>query len=510
MEGDRVALAPVLAAPMAIPAAEILVAGAAVWAAAAIAQDRDGMARALQSTARDLQGLFSWSPGQVQLAAGYLNKELPRLFSQANFDPFALKELVRQLPEQLAQHVSFSSIRSRTSMPPAHRAGPDAARSPSVSRQQQVKEFEALGRAVLKQDNAQIAQLAGARRQTENAAEIRRYQNSAIADRNARYAATSARGAIDAATYTPMISGLGPEFGGPYVGVSSSGNSLPERVIRGAANAVVSAVTEPVLQVRDIALAGFSVTYNELIRKHGEAMWLPEMRSGVADAYAGGASQTRLLLQSNFVTGTGVLSFDATTAAMQGRWGDVAEMAGGVAGGFAVGKVVQRYGGYGIAFEDIGASGPGALQRGAINLRLYDDATRERILENFRLGNEFEKGVLNASGAEKNYSRLYGTGDLAGEYAVPDARRGSRILEIKDERALARDQQFQIYEQSNNPIDLVVTKLCESIVSSRTGRSDGGRTKPPDRGVSAICAAPPGPVASAAPWFAALSWPPPA
>jgi hypothetical protein len=44
---------------MAIPAAEILVAGAAVWAAAAIAQDRDGMARALQSTARDLQGLFS-------------------------------------------------------------------------------------------------------------------------------------------------------------------------------------------------------------------------------------------------------------------------------------------------------------------------------------------------------------------------------------------------------------------------------------------------------------------
>jgi hypothetical protein len=69
----------------------------------------------------------------VQLAAGYLNKELPRLFSQANFDPFALKELVRQLPKQLAQHVSVSSIRARTSMPLAHRAGPAAARSPSFA-----------------------------------------------------------------------------------------------------------------------------------------------------------------------------------------------------------------------------------------------------------------------------------------------------------------------------------------------------------------------------------------
>jgi hypothetical protein len=84
------------------------------------------------------------------------------------------------------------------------RAGSAAARLPSVLSQHQVKEFEVLGRTVPEQDKAQIAQLAEARLQTENAAEIRRYQNSAIADQNARYAASSARGATDAATHSSL------------------------------------------------------------------------------------------------------------------------------------------------------------------------------------------------------------------------------------------------------------------------------------------------------------------
>ncbi|WP_420998490.1 DNA/RNA non-specific endonuclease [Cupriavidus sp. 30B13] len=92
----------------------------------------------------------------------------------------------------------------------------------------------------------------------------------------------------------------------------------------------------------------------------------------MAEAYANGASQTRLLLQSNPLTGVGVLSYDAKGALMEGRYGDAAQMAGGAATGFAVGAVAQKYGGYGLAFEDIGGPqyGPLASQRGAVNLRL--------------------------------------------------------------------------------------------------------------------------------------------
>jgi hypothetical protein len=68
--------------------------------------------------------------------------------------------------------------------------------------EQQVKEFEALGRAVLRQDNARLAQLAEARLQAETGSELRRLQSSAIGEQNARYAAANARGAIDAATHS--------------------------------------------------------------------------------------------------------------------------------------------------------------------------------------------------------------------------------------------------------------------------------------------------------------------
>jgi hypothetical protein len=94
------------------------------------------------------------------------------------------------------------------------------------------------------------------------------------------------------------------------------------------------------------------------------------MKSGVAHAAASGVSQGRLVLQSNPITGVGVASYDLTTAAMNGDWGTVAEMSGGLAGGLAIGKGVSKYGGYGVAFEDIGASGPMASQKGAIRPRL--------------------------------------------------------------------------------------------------------------------------------------------
>ncbi len=151
---------------------------------------------------------------------------------------------------------------------------------------------------------------------------------------------------------------------------SLSGAELAGRFGQGLLGAVKSMTVEPLLQVRDLGLAGASVAYNELFRSNGDAMWLPEMKSGMADAYANGASQTRLLLQSNFVTGTGVLTHDLTTSAMNSDWGSVAEQLGGVAGGFAIGKGASKYGGYGLALEDIGATGPGASQMGAVKISL--------------------------------------------------------------------------------------------------------------------------------------------
>ncbi|AMO95601.1 lysM domain protein [Collimonas fungivorans] len=158
--------------------------------------------------------------------------------------------------------------------------------------------------------------------------------------------------------------------------------SLMRRFADGAVGALKGVTVEPLLQIRDLALAGTSVVYNEVIRNKNDSMWLPEMKSGIAEQYSHGASQSRLLLQSNFVTGSGVLSYDATTALIHGQYGDLAEMAGGVAGGFALGKATQKYGAYGITIEDIGATGPLASQRGSVGWKLVgpnsaDDVPRE-------------------------------------------------------------------------------------------------------------------------------------
>lgn len=145
-----------------------------------------------------------------------------------------------------------------------------------------------------------------------------------------------------------------------------------QRFGQGVVGAIKGVTVEPILQIRDMALAGASVAYNEVFRSKGSPMWFPEMKSGIAGAYASGTSQGKLLLQSNFITGTGVLTYDATTALVNGQYGDLAEMAGGVVGGFAIGKATQKFGEYGLALDDIGGPkyGPLAYQRGAIGLQL--------------------------------------------------------------------------------------------------------------------------------------------
>jgi hypothetical protein len=117
------------------------------------------------------------------------------------------------------------------------------------------------------------------------------------------------------------------------------------RAGEGALHAFKSMVTEPGLQTRDLSLAALSVGYNELVTPFtGGEKWFHEMISGTAQVYENGASQTRLLLRSNFVTGASVASYDMTTAAMNGQWGKVAEQAGGLAVGFVAGKAIGAYG----------------------------------------------------------------------------------------------------------------------------------------------------------------------
>lgn len=107
-------------------------------------------------------------------------------------------------------------------------------------------------------------------------------------------------------------------------------------------------------------------------------------------------------------------------------------------------------------------AGGRTAQIGAIDLRGLDPATRARILERFRGGNEFEAQARKAMDAGKNYDRIHGTGDLSGKYAVPDSMK-SGIVEFKDVREISKDLQFQLYEQSGKRIELVVSPRAEYI-----------------------------------------------
>lgn len=139
---------------------------------------------------------------------------------------------------------------------------------------------------------------------------------------------------------------------------------------QGLLGAVEGVTIEPLRQLGDLGKAGASVVYNELLRKEGDPYWFPALNSNMAAAHTNGSSQTKLLLASVPLLNVGVGSYDATNALAEGRYGDAAEIAGGIAGGFAIGKGVSRYGDYGLTVSDIGASGIRASQAGSVGLKL--------------------------------------------------------------------------------------------------------------------------------------------
>lgn len=172
-------------------------------------------------------------------------------------------------------------------------------------------------------------------------------------------------------------------------------DGLGTRFVRGAVGALKAVTVEPVLQARDLVVAGLAVGYNELFRGKNDAYWLPEMKSGIAEAYDNGASKTRLLLQSNFVSGTAVLTYDLTTAVSNGDWGAVAELSGGVAGGFALGKATSAYGGYGVRWSpgDLGSM-PMNAQRGATTFLNFEFVSPRNLPGTVTFGSD----LLAASG----------------------------------------------------------------------------------------------------------------
>lgn len=149
----------------------------------------------------------------------------------------------------------------------------------------EIEQFKQLGLATLKQDNARIAALAEARLQAENASEIRRFQNSALADQNARYAAVSARSAIEAATHTPLVSGLSPEFGGDGTGRAfddpDGGRRFALGLAVGLPKALVNSVPEFVTEaVKGWGLIGTTVGQaTGLISSDTAARWSDSLRS---------------------------------------------------------------------------------------------------------------------------------------------------------------------------------------------------------------------------------------
>jgi len=141
---------------------------------------------------------------------------------------------------------------------------------------------------------------------------------------------------------------------------------LAYRFGAGLTGAAEGVTIEPVRQVRDMLVAGYAVGYNELGPKGREAIY-PKMWSMTARAFDSGTSTERLMLQAVPFTSPFVIVHDGINAGIKGDYGSLAEMAGGVVGGVAIGKGVQKYGDYGLTMGGLEpAYGARGRQRGAV------------------------------------------------------------------------------------------------------------------------------------------------
>ncbi len=110
----------------------------------------------------------------------------------------------------------------------------------------------------------------------------------------------------------------------------------------------------------DLTKAAGSVAWNELglrsawngVTGQNRGEWYPELSGPVAESYAAGVSQGKLILQATPGLNLLPLGYDVATAIGNENWNGVARLGGGLATGAAIGAGLQRYGNYSIVWSD--------------------------------------------------------------------------------------------------------------------------------------------------------------
>ncbi|MFZ6643269.1 hypothetical protein ACO0LL_26345 [Undibacterium sp. TC4M20W] len=122
--------------------------------------------------------------------------------------------------------------------------------------------------------------------------------------------------------------------------LATPGN-LSRRFAKGVGNGLLDTVWQPVANTIDLEQVALGLASGDRY----EPKWL----SSIGKNYEAGMGKGEVALRSvtgipvmGQVLGTGLTSYDMAGAALDGRWGDVAENAGSVAAGFATNKAIQR------------------------------------------------------------------------------------------------------------------------------------------------------------------------
>lgn len=145
---------------------------------------------------------------------------------------------------------------------------------------------------------------------------------------------------------------------------------LGANVGHGAASAAMNMVYQPIAQLHDLGQIGYGVYYNST---HDD-LYQPNYWSAIGQQeMAGGVSDWQRLANlaaSNPITGVGPAAFNLTTAGINGDYGSLAEQAGGLVAGFALGKAVDAFGTYNIQLPVyLRDPEPGVLYSNPIGLR---------------------------------------------------------------------------------------------------------------------------------------------
>jgi len=137
------------------------------------------------------------------------------------------------------------------------------------------------------------------------------------------------------------------------------------------------------LRVWDMGV-GLSAVSTNLFRDEG-SYWLPKPVSRMARDYeSSGQTWDQFSLHHNPIYAFGVdlptaLGNAAGAAVVEGDYKPLASIFGGIAGGAVGGKVLGRYGAYGVRVRDIGVSGFGASQAGAVALEVGKFSTLPKL-----------------------------------------------------------------------------------------------------------------------------------